>query len=118
MIRSGEYVQKNVPCDAAVECAKSIANYCTTRFPTDTPPHPIVDVPWFAEKVQACIDEAAATVLVLQRRLERAILLTDTGSDEFKKAFPPKSAGDSYFPRGAVTGWRVVEKIREVLLDG
>ena len=35
---------KNPPCHLAVECAVSIANYCLTRFPCDTPPHPMLDV--------------------------------------------------------------------------
>ena len=42
----------------AMAAAQSIANYCLTRFPCDTPPHPMLDVPWFAEKVQKAIDEA------------------------------------------------------------
>jgi hypothetical protein len=46
------------PSDAAVECARIIANYCTTRFPGDTPPSELLDVPWFAEKVQKYIDQA------------------------------------------------------------
>lgn len=53
---------------------------------------------------------------ILLEQSQKALALTDTGSDEFRKAFPPKCAGDSYFPRESVPGWRVVEKIREVLL--
>lgn len=49
------------PCRSAVECATAIANYCLTRFPCDSPPHPMLDVPWFAEKIQQCIDEAIKT---------------------------------------------------------
>jgi hypothetical protein len=46
----------------------------------------------------------------------KALALTDTGSQEFSKAFPPRSAGEAINPREIVPGWRVVEKIREVLL--
>lgn len=42
----------------ALEAARSIANYCLSRFPCDTPPNEMLDVPWFAEKVQAAIDAA------------------------------------------------------------
>ena len=107
---------KNPPCHLAAECAKSIANYCLTRFPCDQPPHPLLDVPWFAEKVQLCIDEATTIGLELERRIALALALTDTGSEEFRKAFPPRSAGESLNPREMVSGWRVVEKIREALL--
>lgn len=44
----------------AIEAARGIANYCSTRFPTDTPPSAMLDVPWFSEKVQIAIDAAAA----------------------------------------------------------
>jgi hypothetical protein len=44
----------------AKAAARSIANYCSTRFPTSEPPDDMLDVPWFAEKVQKAIDEAVA----------------------------------------------------------
>ena len=43
----------------------------------------------------------------LKERIGKALALTDTGSAEFHKAFGAD---------GPVPGWRVVEKIREVLL--
>lgn len=116
---------KNPPCLLAAECAIAIAEYCLTRFPCDQPPHQMIDVPYFAEKVQRCIDEATTIGLGLKRELQKAdetltvaLALTDTGSTEFRKAFPPQSAGESLNPREMVPGWRVVEKIREVLLCG
>lgn len=65
---------KNPPSHLAVECAVSIANYCLTRFPCDAPPHPMLDVPWFAEKVQRCIDEATTIGLNLAKSLKEAEL--------------------------------------------
>lgn len=119
---------KNPPCHLAVECAIAIANYCLTRFPCDTPPHPMLDVPWFAEQVQKCIDEATTIGLAMEKSLEKAdaqltkaLALTDTGSDEFRKAFPPRNAAEGQcqeIHQESVLGWRVVEKIREILLDG
>lgn len=53
-----------------------------------------------------------------QQKLVRALALTDTGSREFLEAFPPRSAGERTSPQDVVAGWRVVEKIREVLLGG
>lgn len=51
-----------------------------------------------------------------EARLSKAAALTDTGSAEFRQAFPPKSAGEALAPREMVPGWRVVEKIRETLI--
>jgi hypothetical protein len=65
-------IPKNPPSLLAVECATSIANYCLTRFPCDTPPHPMLDIPWFAEKVQRCIDEATTIGLLLKQSLQDA----------------------------------------------
>ena len=80
-------------------------------------------MPHFAEKVQRCIDEATGIGLGLKRELEKAdarikaaLALTDTGSDAFRATFPARSAGDVYDRRKVVPGWRVVEKIREVLM--
>ena len=61
----------SVPCNLAVECATSIANYCSTRFPCDTPPHPMLDVPYFTEKVQRCIDEACQEIAALNQRISK-----------------------------------------------
>jgi len=115
---------KNRPCYLAVECARSIAEYCLTRFPCEQGPHPMLDIPWFAEKVQACIDEATTIGLALKKSLEEAdaaltaaLALTDTGSAEFRQIFPAKSVGDAVNPRETVPGWRVVERIREILID-
>ncbi len=44
----------------ALKAGQAIANYCLTRFPSDTPPSELIDVPWFAEKVQIAIDAAIA----------------------------------------------------------
>lgn len=64
---------KNRPCHLAVECAMTIAEYCTGRFPSEQPPHPMLDVPYFAEKVQRCIDDATTIGLDLKRSLEDTI---------------------------------------------
>jgi hypothetical protein len=61
-----------LPSNLAVECAAQIANYCLTRFPCDSPPHPMLDIPWFAEKVQRCIDDACRIGLDLKQQLEKA----------------------------------------------
>ncbi len=58
-----------------------------------------------------------ARVRELESRLDNAIAMTDTGSEEFRKAFPTLSAGGHYFPRDNVPGWRVVEAIREALTE-
>ena len=118
---------KNPPCHLAVECAVGIANYCMTRFPCDTPPHPMLDVPWFAEQVQKCIDEATTIGLNMKRQLKKAdrqltlaLALTDPGSPEFKGAFPPQNAAEwqcQQIHQESIPGWRVVEKIREALLS-
>ena len=50
----------NGTSEHALKAARAIANYCTTRFPTDSPPHEMLDVPYFAEKVQQAIDAALA----------------------------------------------------------
>lgn len=52
------------PCELAVQCARSIANYCSTRFQCQAcREYPTVtdrlDVPWFAEKVQKALQEGA-----------------------------------------------------------
>lgn len=49
------------PTVFALQAAESIMNYCRTRFPCDTPPHPMLDLPWLAEKIQRAIDMAAST---------------------------------------------------------
>lgn len=72
---------KSAPCHLAVECAIAIANYCLTRFPCDTPPHLMLDVPWFAEKVQKCIDEAAT----IGRNLAKSLILADAEIERLKK---------------------------------
>ena len=42
-VDTAEPIRKpSVPCHLAVECAVGIANYCLTRFPCDTPPHPML----------------------------------------------------------------------------
>lgn len=48
------------PSQHALDAARPIADYCSTRFPTDAPPWDGLDVPWFAEKVQQAIDAATA----------------------------------------------------------
>ncbi len=48
--------------------------------------------------------------------LTDVLALTDTGSLLFRTTFPPKSAGEAIYPQEIVPGWRIVEKIREVLL--
>lgn len=45
--------------EQAVKVAESICNYCSTRFPTDSPPDRMLDGQWFAEKVQIAIGEAS-----------------------------------------------------------
>ena len=52
----------------------------------------------------------------LRARLAAALALTDTGSPEFREAFPPTSAGAALAPREHVPGWRVVDAIRSALL--
>ncbi len=118
--------EPSIPSNLAVECAVSIANYCLTRFPCDTPPHPMLDVPWFAEKVQRCIEEACRIGLDLKASLKKAdasirlaLALTDPGSREFKSAFPPKNAAEGQcqeIHQESVPGWRVVEAIRAALV--
>ncbi len=49
------------------------------------------------------------------RKLAAALALTDTGSAEFRKAFPATFAAAALFPCDHVPGWRVVEAIREIL---
>ena len=52
-----------------------------------------------------------------EAKIARALALTDTGSKEFREAFPPRSAGEGLNPLEIVPGWRVVERIREAILD-
>ncbi len=52
----------------------------------------------------------------LERRLTLATALTDTGSAEFRSAFPTLSVGGHYLPRDSVPGWRVVDAIRAALM--
>lgn len=53
----------------------------------------------------------------LRERIRLAAALTDTGSPEFRAAFPehskPAKPSNPYY----VLGWRVVERIREVLTN-
>lgn len=58
-----------VPSNLAFECADSIMNYCLTRFPCDTPPHPMLDRPWFAEKVQLAIEACTTEIMRLKAGL-------------------------------------------------
>ncbi len=53
----------------------------------------------------------------LERRLALVTALADTDSKEFKEAFPPRSVGESFEPRATLSGWLVVDAIREVLLS-
>lgn len=46
----------------------------------------------------------------LESKIAAALALTDTGSEDFLRTFPEDENS------GGVEGWRVVEKIREVLL--
>jgi hypothetical protein len=48
--------------------------------------------------------------------IAKALAMTDTGSVDFRAAFPAKSAAEGINPTDYVPGWRVVEKIREILL--
>ncbi len=60
--------------------------------------------------------DAEREIAALKARLDKALALTDTGSAEFREAFPPDLQRDIDQPRETVPGYRVVEKIREVLL--
>ena len=53
-----------------------------------------------------------------QARLTLVLALTDTGSDVFREAFPVAPVCWSDHERANVAGWRVVDKIRQVLLGG
>lgn len=69
----------------ALAAARSIANYCKTRFPCDMPPHELIDVPWFAEKIQKAIDAALThppppRTLCNCRRCGRAMTTHDAGN--------------------------------------
>jgi hypothetical protein len=66
--------------------------------------------------MDALLKDDNAEVLRLRDRLDKVLALTDTGSAEFLAAFPPDSQRDVNEPRETVPGWRVVEKLREVLL--
>ncbi len=71
------------------------------------------------ELLHKCHQEKVALTALLEEansKLTVALALTDTGSTEFRNAFPPKSSGEALYPRAVVPGWRVVEKIRELLL--
>lgn len=61
------------------------------------------------EGADLLLDEVDPEILRLQERIRLALALTDTGSPEFMEAFNPRP--DKY-----ISGWRIVEKIREVLL--
>lgn len=58
----------------------------------------------------------AIEIARLNRLLAAALALTNTGSEEFRKAFPA-FFNNGYCDGMEVPGWRVVEKIREVLLQ-
>lgn len=47
-----------IPTKPAAAAAVSIGQYCETRFQDDV--SEVLDLPWFAEKVQLAIDEATA----------------------------------------------------------
>ncbi len=68
------------------------------------------------ERLRAELQGAEAVWTDLEAKLAKALAMTDTGSTEFRKAFPPRSAGEAVTPREIIAGWRVVEKIREMLL--
>ena len=63
---------------------------------------------YFAE---ACLSQKAE-IERLRQAVREAIELSDTGSDRHRAAFDPHGAGE------IPAGWRVVEKIRETLIDG
>ncbi len=67
------------------------------------------------EGAEALLKEPDPEIARLKVKLAAALALTDTGSREFIAAFPPKCVGAAFFPKEIVPGWRVVEKIREVL---
>lgn len=72
-----------------------------------------------AEAVPIGLDRLEEMLCLLEssgdaaKKIHMVLALTDTGSEEFKKAFPPTSY-DGILP----PGWRVMGKIREILLDG
>lgn len=68
------------------------------------------------ERLRAELQGAEILMEESNAKLAKVAAMTDTGSEEFRKAFPPKSAGEAIEPRELVPGWRVVEKIREILL--
>ena len=68
------------------------------------------------EGVESILGEPEPETLRLRARLAAALALTDTGSPEFREAFPPGSAGAALAPREHVPGWRVVDAIRSALL--
>ncbi len=68
------------------------------------------------EGMDVLLKDDNAEILKQRERLAAALALTDTGSAEFREAFPTLSVGGHYFPRDSVPGWRVVDRIREVLL--
>jgi hypothetical protein len=65
------------------------------------------------ERLRTELQGAEILLAEMESKLAKAFALTDNGSDEFKKVFPPKY-GESINP--LVSGWRVVGKIREILL--
>jgi hypothetical protein len=68
------------------------------------------------ERLRAELQGTELMMADLEAKLAKALALTDTGSTEFRQAFPPRSAGEAITPREIIAGWRVVEKIREILL--
>ena len=53
-----------MPNKAAFDAARSIGNFVSTRFPCpEAPVCELLDIPWFAERVQQAIDESTAHML-------------------------------------------------------
>lgn len=63
---------------------------------------------------EALLAEDAAEIARLKARLALALALTDTGSAEFRAAFAPLNGSEAGWM--SLPGWRVVEKVRSVLL--
>ena len=68
------------------------------------------------ERQRSELEGAEQIIAELEDKIVKALAMTDTGSEDFRYNFPPKSAGESLNPRDIVPGWRVVERIRELLL--
>ncbi len=101
-------------CDARVE-AMSTEDVIALAAPRrDSESEPADSLLWY--RAEAVRRRLAIEVLKLRARLDAALALTDTGTPEFRAAFPlyvyPMTDDG---PR--VPGQRVVEKIREVLLS-